>query len=108
MSSPFSAFGRVAPAARPTGQRMPQPSFNIAPRGLDMGQVQKFYQAVSSSQNPMQSIDKLLSSNPKFAQIKTLMKQGRTPESLFREIAAQRGIDPDEFVRQMQGNNGNK
>ena len=97
MSSPFSAFGNQQ-----------RPPMNIAPRGFDMGQAQKFYQAMANSKNPMQAIDQLLSSNPRLAPIKNLMKQGRTPESIFRAVAAQRGIDPDDFVRQLQQGNSGK
>lgn len=105
MLSPFSSFkGNVAPG-RPSGRAMP----NFAPRpqqGLNMSQLRTMYQSIANSKNPMQAIQQMAANNPAFAQINNLMRQGRNPESIFREMAAKRGIDPDDFIRQLQGNNG--
>lgn len=108
MASPFASFrksapGRPSPEMPMTGMRQPQPS-----GGITMPQLQNMYQSIFKSGNPMQAIQRMAASNPRFAQISNLMKQGRNPESIFREMAAQRGIDPDDFIRQLQGNNGQK
>lgn len=71
-----------------------------------MQQLQNLYRSVFSSANPMEAMQKMMASNPKFAQIQNLFRQGQTPEGVFRQMAAQRGINPDEFIRQLQGNNG--
>lgn len=54
----------------------------------------------------MQALQQMMGSNPKFAQINNLFRQGQTPEGVFRNMAKQRGIDPDQFIRELQGNNG--
>lgn len=104
MTSPFAAFGRTAPGRPGMGRAMPamaQPQ-----QGMNMAQLRNIYQSISSSANPMQALQQMMGSNPKFAQINNLFRQGQTPEGVFRNMAKQRGIDPDQFIRELQGNNG--
>ena len=51
------------------------------------------------SGNPQQMIQ----NNPMLNQIMQQNK-GKTPEQIFRSMAQQRGIDPDEFLRQLRNN----
>lgn len=54
-------------------------------------------------QNMMMSI---LKSNPQFkAVMDEIQKSGKTPEELFKEKAKEKGIDPDEFMKTLQGLN---
>lgn len=107
MASPFASFGKAAPGRPSAGMPMPGMRQPQQP-GITMPQLQNMYQSIFKSKNPMQAIQQMAANNPRFAQISNLMKQGRNPESIFREMAAQRGIDPDDFIRQLQGNNGQK
>jgi len=102
MTSPFAAFGRPAPG-RPN-----MPSQPAQPQGgMNMANVRNVYRSVFNSKNPMQAMQNMMASNPRMAQVNALLRQGRNPESIFREMAKQRGIDPDEFIREIQqGNNG--
>ena len=76
----------------------------------NMGRVQNAFQMIFNSQNPMQAMQKAFANTPQFAQMNNLLRQGKNPEQLFRQMAQQRGIDPDEFIRAMiadpNGNNG--
>jgi len=105
MRSPFAAFGRVAPGRPGMGRAMPSMAPAAQP-GLNMQQLRNMYQSIAHSANPMQMIQQMIAKNPKFAQINNLFRQGQTPEGIFRSMAKQRGIDPDEFIRQLQDNNG--
>lgn len=104
MSSPFAAFGNRAAPGRPGGHQ----AVNLAPQsqGMTMQQLQGMYRSIFSSGNPMQALQQMIGNNPKFAQINGLMRKGMTPEGIFRQMASSRGIDPDDFIRQLQGNNG--
>lgn len=106
MTSPFAAFGgqRIAPS-RPTAGR-PMPAMAQPQQGMNMAQLRNLYQSISNSANPMQALQQMMGSNPRFAQINNMMKKGMSPEGIFREMAANRGIDPNDFIRQLQGNNG--
>lgn len=76
----------------------------------NMAGIRNAYQSIFGGGNPMQAMQRIFANNPKYAQIQNLMRQGRNPESIFRSMARQRGIDPDEFIRSMtadpNGNNG--
>lgn len=71
-----------------------------------MARLQGMYQAIFNSGNPMAAMQNMFGNQPQFAQAMNLFRQGRNPESVFREMARQRGVDPDAFLRQLQGNNG--
>lgn len=101
MTSPFAAFGNAAPG-RPNMPRQ----FAAPQGGMNMANVRNVYKSIFNSKNPMQAMQNMMASNPRMAQVNNLLRQGRNPESIFREMARQRGIDPDEFIREMQGNNG--
>lgn len=76
----------------------------------NMGRIQNAFQTIFNTRNPMQALQRAFSNTPQFAQMNDLLRQGRNPEQLFRQMAQQRGIDPDEFIRTMtagpNGNNG--
>lgn len=92
MSSPFSAYGRPMPSAPRYGGG-----------GMDMSQLRNMYRSISGSANPMQALQQMMGNNPMFAQINNLFRQGQTPEGIFRAMAKQRGIDPDQFIRELRG-----
>ena len=68
--------------------------------GYDMNAIRNAYASLKSG-NMQQSVIDALSRNPRMAPVMNLLRQGRNPEYLFREMARQRGIDPDAFIREI-------
>jgi hypothetical protein len=42
-------------------------------------------------------------SNPQLQPIAQMIRTGNSPEAIARNIMKQRGINPDEFIKQIQG-----
>ena len=61
----------------------------------------KMFKAAS---NPQAFIQQMMANNPnQAAQIMSLLQQnGNDPKAAFYSLAKQKGIDPDEFLRQLQ------
>ncbi len=91
---------------------MPNP-FNVlnpsnpmnAYRG-SMGNIRNMYQAIMGSRNPMQAFQNIASQNPAMQPILQALQGGANPQQLFCSLCQQRGINPQEFMRQITGNNG--
>lgn len=89
MASPF--YGMGGGQLTPTQRILQNPN---------MVRYQNMYRTLCSSRNPTQAIQQMIGNNP---QLNSLLQQGRNPESVFRELAKQKGIDPDAFIRALQG-----
>ena len=69
----------------------------------NMGQLRQVYQMINSSKNPRAVIQQLAQTNPQLQPMLQIMNSGGNYEQIFRNMAQQRGINPDEFVKQIKG-----
>lgn len=88
---------------------MPNPFSAVNPINRyspNMGNLRSMYQAVMNSSNPMQAFSQIASKNPNLQPIMQALRGGANPQQLFNSLCQQRGINPQEFLRQLTGNNG--
>lgn len=71
-----------------------------------IGNIQSIYRAIMGSRNPMQAFQQIASQNPQMQPILQALNGGANPQQLFASLCQQRGINPQEFMRQITGNNG--
>ena len=72
----------------------------------NMGNIQTMYQAIAGSRNPMQAFQRIASQNPNMRPIMQALQGGANPQQLFNSLCQQRGVNPQEFLRQITGSNG--
>lgn len=88
---------------------MPNPFNALNPsnpmRAYDFGYLRNLYQSLSGK-NPMQVIGQMAMRNPQMQPIMQALRGGQNPQQLFRSLCQQRGINPDEFIGNIVGNNG--
>ena len=75
--------------------------FRQTGNGINMGQVKKIYDMLRNSNNPNLLLDNLVKQNPQMAQTVNLIKSNGNYEQVFRNMCQQRGINDDEFVKDM-------
>lgn len=63
-----------------------------------LGQI---YSAMQSN-NPMQIFHSLAQGNPQLQPIVQMLQNGNNPETIFRALARQRGIDPNQFINNLK------
>lgn len=82
---------------------MANPFFNNfnGGNGINMGQVKQIYNMLRCSNNPNQLLDQLVSRNPQMAQAVNLIKNNGNYEQVFRSMCQEKGINADEFIKQM-------
>lgn len=86
---------------------MPNP-FNILNpnnpmRGYDFSAIQSLYKSMG---DPMQMLSQMASRNPQMQPIMQALRSGANPQQVFQSLCQQRGINPQEFLRNITGNNG--
>ena len=55
------------------------------------------------SNNPQQLLMNLANQNPQMKQVMTMVQNsGKSPKDLFYELARQKGVNPDEILKQLQ------
>ena len=54
----------------------------------------------------MQAFHQIASQNPQMQPILQALQGGANPQQLFASLCQQRGINPQEFMRQITGNSG--
>ena len=69
--------------------------------GINMQQVKQIYSMLRNSNNPNYLLNQMASQNPQLRQTINLIKSNGNYEQIFRDMCKERGIDADEFVRQM-------
>ena len=69
----------------------------------NMNSYKNIYRMLTSKGNPMQILNQMANSNPNMRPILDLMNKGATPEDIFKDMCRQRGINPDEFIKNMTG-----
>ena len=67
--------------------------------------IKELYKAITNSPNPQQMFIQIAKTNPQLQPIVKYLQQGISPQQIFNDICQQRGINPQEFIKQIQGNN---
>lgn len=65
-------------------------------------QMKELYNAMKSG-NPMQMFQQMASRNPNMKPILNMLNNGANPQQVFYQICQQRGINPDEFIKNITG-----
>lgn len=84
---------------------MPNP-FNINPKvtnNPNLGAYRDAYRMFSQSKNPMQLFMNMASKNPNMQPIMNMIQNGGNPQMVFNQLCQQRGINPQEFLRNITG-----
>lgn len=68
----------------------------------NMNQMKELYNAMKSG-NPMQMFQQMASRNPNMKPILNMLNSGANPQQVFYQICQQRGINPDEFIKNITG-----
>lgn len=66
-------------------------------------QLKQAYQIFSQSKNPFQAFQMMASRNPQLQPIMQMLQNGGNPQQIFNSICQQRGINPQEFLKQITG-----
>ena len=69
----------------------------------NMHSFQQMYQMIMNSRNPIQLFEQMSSNNPHLQPIVNALKNGANPQSLFYDLCKQRGVDPNAFLKNIQG-----
>ena len=79
------------------GNRSPSlPNNNIS-------QIKQMMNMFRGSNNPQQLLMNLANQNPQMKQVMTMVQNsGKSPKDLFYELARQKGVNPDEILKQLQ------
>lgn len=88
---------------------MPNPFAQMNPINAysgNMGNIRSMYQAIAGSKNPMQAFSRIAAQNPAMQPILNALRNGANPQQLFNTLCQQRGVNPQEFLRSITGNNG--
>lgn len=72
-------------------------------QNYNMAEIRNMYQTIMNSKNPMQMFENLASRNPNLAPIVNALRSGANPQSLFEALCRERGINPNEFLKSIQG-----
>lgn len=70
---------------------------------FNMQNIGNLYQTLMSSRNPIQLIENMAQNNPQLRPIVSALKGGANPKSLFESLCKEKGIDPNEFIKTIQG-----
>ena len=72
-------------------------------RGYDFNAIQGLYRNMG---NPMQMLNQMAMKNPRMKPVLDAINGGANPQQMFYSLCQQRGINPQEFLRNITGNNG--
>lgn len=75
-------------------------------RGYDFNQIRGIYQNMKNGMNPAQMLGQMAMRNPQAANVVNALRMGNNPQQLFNSLCQQRGINPQEFINNIVGNNG--
>ena len=70
---------------------------------FDMNYLRQLYQTISSSKNPTDLFIQMAQNNPQFKPIIDALNKGTNPQQLFEQMCKERGINPNDFIKQLQG-----
>lgn len=74
-------------------------------RGYDFGRLRTIYKGMKG-RNPMEMLGQMSLQNPRLQPVVQAINGGANPQQLFKSLCQQRGINPDEFINNIIGNNG--
>lgn len=66
-----------------------------------MNQFKNMYKLLVNSKNPMGLFTSLAVKNPQMRPILDMLNNGSSPQNVFNALCTQRGIDPNEFLRNL-------
>lgn len=69
--------------------------------GINMQQVKQIYSMLKNSNNPSYLLNQMAANNPQLAQTINLIRANGNYEQVFKDMCKERGINADEFIRQM-------
>ncbi len=73
---------------------------------IDMQQVKYIFNMLKNSNNPNALLNSMIQQNPQMAQAINLIRNNSgNYEQVFRDMCKQRGINADEFMKNLNGNN---
>ena len=81
--------------------------FNIRPKqpNMNMDNIRQTYQLLMNSSNPKQLFLTMARNNPSLKPIASAIESGKNPQEIFMSICKERGIDANEFIKQITNNN---
>jgi len=65
--------------------------------------IQNAYQMLVNSPNPMAMFRQMAANNPRLQPIVNMLNQGANPQQIFNSMCQQRGINPQEFLKNITG-----
>lgn len=69
--------------------------------GINMQQIKQVYSMLRNSNNPDFIMNQMVQQHPQLAQTINLIKANGNYEQIFRDMCRQRGINADDFIRQI-------
>jgi hypothetical protein len=81
---------------------MANPFFRTNP-SINMQQVKNIYSMLRNSNNPEMLMNQLMQQNPQLAPTINLIKANGNYEQVFRNMCNERGINADDFMKQING-----
>lgn len=69
----------------------------------NMAGMRNIYQSLMSSKNPMQMFQQMARGNPQLQPIMQMLNRGANPQQIFMSMCQQRGINADEFIKNLTG-----
>ena len=84
---------------------MPNPIMGLLGRTNPVMQgLSQMFGMVKASQNPMAALQQIAQSDSRIQQVMNVVQQnGGDAKSTFYKMAQQRGIDPNDIIKQLQG-----
>lgn len=64
--------------------------------------LRNLYKAMQNG-NPMQMFQQIAMKNPNMQPILNMLNNGANPQQLFYQMCKQKGINPDEFIKNITG-----
>lgn len=61
--------------------------------------LSEIYKLLTNSNNPMQIFNNIAKNNPRMAPVLNLLNKGYTPEQVFTSMCQMRGINPQDFIK---------
>jgi hypothetical protein len=61
------------------------------------------YNMLANSKNPQQLFAAMAQNNPQLKPIVNMLNQGMNPQTIFNTMCEQRGINPQEFLKNITG-----
>ena len=69
----------------------------------NMASIRNAYQMLMQSRNPMQVFQQLAKRNPQLQPALQMLQQGIDPQQIFNTMCQQKGINPQEFLKNITG-----